>query len=77
MHKLYSSVINDRLISDILVDEHNGLRKKRSTIDHLSSVTNLIETRKKLKWSTFRACIDLKKAYASVNRELLWHKLEH
>ena len=33
MHKLYSSVINDRLIkwvenSDILVDEPNGLRKK-------------------------------------------------
>ena len=82
MYKLYSSVINDRLSkwvenSDILVDEQNGFRKKRSTIDHLSSVTNLIETRKKLKRSTFCAFIDLKKAYDSVNRELLWHKLEH
>ena len=59
MHKLYSSVINDRLCewvehSDILVDEQNGFRKKQSTIDtidtidHLSSVTNLIETREKL-----------------------------
>ena len=40
MYKLYSSVVNDRLSklvenSDILVDEQNGFRKKRSTIDHL------------------------------------------
>ena len=54
-----------------------GSGKKRSTIDNLSSVTNLIETRKKLKRSTFCACIDLIEAYDSVNRELLWHKLEH
>ena len=51
MYKLYSSVINDRPSkwvenSDILVDEQSGFRKQRSTIDHLSSVTNLIETLK-------------------------------
>ena len=82
MHKFYSSVINDRLSKwvengDMLVDEQNGFRKKRSTIDHLSSVTNLVETRKKLNRSTFCAFIDLKKAYDSVNRELFWHELEH
>ena len=82
MYKLYSLDINDRQSkwvenSDIFVDEKNGVRKKRSTIDHLSSVTNLIETRKKLKRSTFCALIDLKRAYESVNRILLFYKLEN
>ena len=81
MYKLYSSVINDRLSkwvenSDRFVDEQNEVRKKRNYIDYLSSVTNLIETRKKLKRSTICDFIDLKRAYDSVNRELLWHKLE-
>ena len=71
MYKLYSSVINGRLSkwvenSDIIVAEQNGFKKKQSTIDHLSSVTNLNETQKKLKGSTFCAFID-KKAYDSVS----------
>ena len=72
MYKLYSSVINNRLSkwvenSDILVDEQNGFRKKQSTIDYLSSLTNLIETRNKL----YIVLLLIKKAYDSVNREPL------
>ena len=60
MYKFYSSVTNDILSkwvenSAIRVDEQNASRKKRSAIGHLSSVTctKLIETRKKLKRSTY------------------------
>ena len=82
MYKLYSFIINDRLSkwvesNDKIVDEQNGFRKKRSTIDHLSSLTGLIDTRKKLKQSTFCAFIDFKKAYDSIDRDILWKKLEH
>ena len=51
-------------------------RKGRSTIGHLSSLTIVIETRKQQRKSTFCAFIDFRKAYDSVNREILWTKLE-
>ncbi len=60
-----------------LCDEQNGFRKKRSTIDHLSSLTNLVETRIKRKLSAFTAFIDFKKAYDSIHRNGLWNKLQH
>jgi hypothetical protein len=60
----------------ILTDLQNGFRKGRSTIDHLSTLTSIIETRKKSRKSTFCAFIDLKKAYDCVDRTLLWKTLE-
>ena len=47
-YKLYCSILNERLSkwinrNDVLVDEQNGFRKTRCTIDHVSSLTNLIE----------------------------------
>ena len=57
------------------MDEQNGFRKKRSTTDHISSLVNLVDTRKKLKKSTFCAFIDFKKAYDTINRSLLWKRL--
>ena len=79
-YKLYCSILNERLSkwinrNDVLVDEQNGFRKTRCTIDHVSSLTNLIETRQKLKLSTFAAFIDFKKAYDSINQTLLWKRL--
>ena len=79
-YKLYCSILNERLSkwinrNNVLVDEQNGFRKTRCTIDHVSSLTNLIETRQKLKLSTFAAFIDFKKAYDSINRTLLWKRL--
>ena len=51
-------------------------RKGRSTIGHLSTLTTSTEIRKLRKASTLRAFIDLKKAYAWVNRNLLFCKLD-
>ena len=54
VYKMYCSIINDRLTTwtesnGLLADEQNGFRKKRSTVDHISSLTNIIETKKKQK----------------------------
>jgi len=81
VYKLYCSVLNERLStwaeeSNLLVDEQNGFRKGRSTIDHLSSLTNIIDTRKKKRKATFCAFIDFKKAYDSIDRSILWSRLE-
>lgn len=80
MYKIYSSILNERIVkwtddNDLIVEEQNGFRKKRSTVDHISSLTNVIETRKKSKKSTFCAFIDFRKAFDSIDRNLLWHKL--
>ena len=80
MYKLYCSILNSRLSSwsdenHKLVDEQNGFRKGKSTTDHISSLVNIIDTRKKLKKSTFCAFIDFKKAYDTINRPMLWKRL--
>ncbi len=80
VYKLYCSILCHRLTNwiednDILCDEQNGFRVGRSTIDHLGSLTSVIETRIKKKLSTFAAFIDFSKAYDRINRNELWVKL--
>ena len=58
-----------------LVDEQNGFRKDRNTIDQVISLTNLIETRQKKRLPTFCAFIDFKKAFDLVDKNLLWKRL--
>ena len=81
MYKIYCAVLNKRLSkwvenNGILVDEQNGFRKGRSTVDHISSLSNLINTRKKAKLSTYCAFVDFKKAYDYVDRDIMWGRLE-
>ena len=57
-----------------LVDEQNGFRKNRSTIDHISTLINIIDSRKKRKCLHFCAFIDFHKAYDCINKDLLWAK---
>lgn len=61
--------------NDILSDAQNGFRQNRSTVDHLSSITSIIENRKKLKKATFVGFVDFKKAYDSIDRSFLWSKI--
>ena len=80
-YKVYCTILNERLVSwnkqqNIIVDEQNGFRKK-STLDHMKTLTSIIETRKKARKSTYCAFIDFKKAFDTVNRDILWHKLQH
>jgi hypothetical protein len=59
----------------LITDEQNGFRQGRSTIDHLSSLTSIIETRKLKRLDTFVAFVDFSKAYDRINRSMLWKKL--
>ena len=82
MYKLYCSVLNRRLSSwaeqnDKIVDEQNGFRKSRSTTDYILSLTSIIDTRKKVKKSTFCAFFDFKKAYDTIDRNLLLKRLSY
>ena len=79
-YKLFCSVLNNRLQTwvdqnNLLANEQNGFRKERSCLDQITSLVNIIDTRKKCKQSTFAAFIDFQKAYDHVNRTLLWNKL--
>ena len=63
VYKAYCCVLNERLTKwcedfDKISDTQNGFRKNRSTIDQLSTLTNIVECRKKLKQSTFVAYVD-------------------
>ena len=80
-YKLFCGILNNRLVkwadaNGVLADEQNGFRKGRSTVDHISSLTNMIETRKLKQKQTFVAFIDFRKAYDCIDRSLLWLKLE-
>lgn len=61
----------------MLHDSQNGFRKGRSTIDHIKSLSSIIETRKLKRLSTFTAFIDFRKAYDGINRNLLFQNLLH
>ena len=59
-----------------MCDEQNGFRKSRSTLDHLSTLTSIIETRKANKTDTYVAFIDFSKVYDSIPSYNLWTKLK-
>ena len=78
---VFCGILNERLVKwlderELIKDEHNGFMKGRSTVDHINTITSIIETRKKCKLSTYVAYIDFSKAYDSINRALLFDKLE-
>jgi hypothetical protein len=77
---LYCKLLNERLRqwigdNDGLADEQNGFRKGRSTVEQMASLSNIIDVRKKLRKSTFCAFVDFKKAYDTIDRNLLCGKL--
>ena len=80
-YKLFCGILNSRLqvfaeLNGLIADEQNGFRSKRSCVDHIMSVVNIVESRIKKKQSTYAAFIDFKQAYDGISRDLLWKKLE-
>ena len=62
-YKVFCGILNDRLVKwpderEIIKDEQNGFMKGRSTVDHINTITSIIETRKKCKLSTYVAFRD-------------------
>ena len=73
IYKIYCTILNKRLSqleeqNEILHDAQNGFRKNRSTVDHISSLTSIIETRKLKRKSPFAIFVDFKKAYDAIDR---------
>lgn len=73
-------VLNSRLnewmeANKILCDEQNGFREKRSCEEHIHTLHTVINDRKISKLSTFVCFIDMRKAFDSVPRNLLWYKM--
>ena len=78
--KLFTAVLNNRLNlylenMNLLCEEQAGFRKNYSTVDHIFNLKCLIDLYLQRKKPLFCAFIDYKKAFDSVNRIALWHKL--
>ena len=59
------------------MDEQNGVRKDRNCIDHIFALSGVVEQHLNNGNDTFVCFVDLRKAFDSVNRDLLWYKLRH
>ena len=80
MYKVYCNVLSKRLndwADDhcILAEEQNGFRSGRSCLDHLLTLTSVVQTGKSQRKDTYVAFVDFSKAYDKINRNKLWKKL--
>ena len=79
--KLFTSVINARLNTyanevNLISENQTGFRKKYSTLDHIFLLINILEILvKKSSQKLYCAFIDYKKAFDTVWRSALWHKI--
>ena len=55
--------------------EQSGVTSKRSTIDRILALPVLTERRREFRQGLLAACVDLCKAFDSVNRDALWRIL--
>ena len=79
LSKVYTHIINSRLTwvesNFVLTDAQAGFRKGRSTVDHIFTLHAAIERQFANDSKLYVAFIDFKKAYDSVNRNILWYVL--
>ena len=82
--KLFASLMATRLSAymesrGLLADEQNGFRPNRGCVHHIFTLQSIIRMRKankdKTKQGTYAFFLDLSKAFDSVWRDGLWHKL--
>ena len=78
--KLFTAVLNNRLnfyleSMNVLCEEQAGFRKNYGTYDHIFNLKCLIDLYLHRNKSLYCAFIDYRKAFDSINRIALWHKL--
>ena len=74
-YKIMAQVILHRLtqvMEPMLLDEHNGFRRGRSISDAIHTLQRLVEKFRNINQPLFCAFLDIKQAYDSVPRELLF-----
>ena len=78
--KVFCSVLRERLcqvVDRVVIGEaQGGFRRNRQTVDHLFVVNGICQLRRGEGKKTWLAFLDLRKAYDSVWREGLWHRME-
>ena len=80
-YKLYTEVIRKRLVEEveekgILPEGQAGFRKGRSTLDNIYVLNHIIQKGKVKGLKTYASFVDLKAAFDTVDRELLWEIME-
>ena len=80
--KLYTSILNRRLMFlletyEVISDLQNGFRPHRSCQDHILTLHNIVLNRKLKGNDTYACFVDFRKAFDSINRDLLWRKLHY
>ena len=79
--KLFTSIINFRLNKyanevNLINENQTGFRKSYSTLDHIFLLNNIIDILvKKCDQKLYCAFVDYKKAFDTVWRSALWHKM--
>ena len=59
--------------NNLLAEEQNGFRKKRSCLDHLFVLCTIIRKRKKQNLPTYTCFIDLSHEFDSIKHSLSWY----
>ena len=80
--KLFTGLINKRIsnfleTNNLLVDEQNGFRAKRSCEDHIFALSSILNVTKAKKQETFACFVDFMKAFDSIHHRLLLYKLQN
>ena len=80
--KIFTSLLNTRLMTyldyhAVLVDEQNGFRRGRSCIDHIYSLHCITQDRLNKGLKTYLTFIDFAKAFDTLDRKMLLHKILH
>lgn len=78
--KVYTHILNKRLTQwaqkeEKHIEEQAGFRSGYSTIDHIFTLYALVQRFLKRNTKLYVAFVDFKKAFDSVNRNILWHVL--
>ena len=74
-YKILSNILLSRLIpygKEIIGDHQCGFRRNRSTIDHIFCIRQILEKKWECNEEVHQLFIDFKKAYDSVEREVLY-----
>ena len=77
----FSKLLNERLIDVVeahclLGEAQNGFRKGRCGADNIFVLNTILWKAKAMKEQVHLGFVDISKAYDSVNRDILWQKLE-
>ena len=80
LSKVFTHILNARLMlwseqNGVICEAQAGFRKGRSTIDHIFTLNAIIERYLLKNSKLYVAFIDFKKAYDTVNRNILWSVL--